>query len=151
MYYTVHRQDTGAFVANVVGPLSPLYQTSEYGAVPYEVLPDPDRHDWSPVQRMWVARGDESISVLDFTTVRFTQAERDRIYLAMELHPTPLVRVRLRQLDADLRAVTDNRIRLTDPRTIAGVQYLTTVQYEGTPLLDPARVAAVLALPGAQP
>jgi hypothetical protein len=85
------------------------------------------------------------LSVLEFTTGRFTQAERERIELAMDLHPDPRTRVRLRLLDKDLQNSGNKQIDVRDPRTQMGVGFLTTVVYEGAPLLVPSRVPVILA------
>lgn len=85
------------------------------------------------------------LSVLEFTSGRFTQAERERIGLAMELHPDPQTRVRLKLLDKDVQNAKNKEVDVRDPRTQMGVGYLTTVTYDGAPLLQPSRVAQILA------
>jgi hypothetical protein len=151
MWYAVYYNATGE-LHSVASDLGPGIPGEVFGAVPYETRPDLRVVQWDAAQRLFVAKPPAVrnwISVLEFTTERFTQSEQDRIERAMYDHPDSGVRANLRRLDKNVRAVSDNQVRLTDPRTIGGVQYLTTVQFEGAPLLAVTRVPQVLALPAA--
>lgn len=79
------------------------------------------------------------LTPLDFQW-RYTFAEQRAIERAIEEHEDPDVRADLKILDKSLQKAS--YVDVTDPRTIAGVQYHAAVG-----LIAPARVAEILAPP----
>lgn len=82
-------------------------------------------------------------TVLEFKG-RFTQAERDLIEVATVEHPDRIVRARLRMIKEDAESAKDKIMDRADPRVQRGVGYLATVVFEGAPLIEAARVPAII-------
>lgn len=103
--------------------------------------PPPLPYVWSPAHLDWVvpANPTRKLTRLEFRW-RYTLAEQIAIELAEEGHADATVRATLRVLRQSLAEATE--IDVTDPRTQQGVQYHASVG-----LIDPARVAEILAAP----
>lgn len=99
--------------------------------------PPPLPYVWSPADLAWVVPPTPKLSKLAFRW-RYTLAEQVGIELAERDHADATVRATLAVLRMSLAEATD--IDVTDPRTIAGVQYHASVG-----LLAPERVAEILA------
>lgn len=103
--------------------------------------PPPLPYVWSPTALDWVVPADPTrkLTRLEFRW-RYTLAEQIAIEVAEATHADQTVRATLRVLRQSLAEATD--IDVTDPRTVQGVQY-----HASLGLIDPARVAAILAAP----
>ena len=103
--------------------------------------PPPLPYVWSPSALEWVvpASTPRKLSRLEFRW-RYTLAEQVAIEVAEREHPDTTVRATLAVLRMSLSEATD--IDVTDPRTVAGVQYHASVG-----LIQAGRVAEILAAP----
>lgn len=99
--------------------------------------PPPLPYVWSPTALDWVVPPTPKMSKLAFRW-RYTLAEQVGIELAEREHEDSTVRATLAVLRMSLAEATD--IDVTDPRTVAGVQYHASVG-----LIAPERVAQILA------
>lgn len=102
--------------------------------------PPPLPYVWDVGVRDWVIPApvpSDVLSRLQFRW-RYTLAEQVAIDVAEATHPDPTVRATLRVLRASLAEATE--IRLSDPRTVQGVQY-----HASLGLIAPERVAEILA------
>jgi hypothetical protein len=101
--------------------------------------PPPLPYIWSPPHRDWIVPtpiGTDVLSRLQFRW-RYTLEEQVLIEMAETAHEDATVRATLRVLRASLQEATE--IRLSDPRTIAGVQY-----HASLGLISEARAVAIL-------
>jgi hypothetical protein len=130
---------TGALLAWASTPagLPPIPSESIVVERPEWDAPPPDPYRWSPAALNWVVpTGTEVVSRLAFRW-RYTLDEQVAIAQAETGDPDPVVRATLRVLRESLQEATE--IRLTDPRTIQGVQY-----HVSRGLLTPERAEAIL-------
>jgi hypothetical protein len=85
--------------------------------------PPPKPYVWDPGARDWVIPTPAPVDVLSRLQFRwrYTLAEQVAVSAAEASHPSAEVRATLRVLRESLQEASE--IRLSDPRTIAGVQY----------------------------
>ncbi|MBY0490646.1 MAG: hypothetical protein K2R93_12460 [Gemmatimonadaceae bacterium] len=116
-----------------------------------DAVPDRNLKAWDSVAKAYVDRVDENaaprvvttMSVLDFKA-RFTDTERLRIDLAEIAHPDLTTRALLKRVREDLSDCKDKVCDRADPRIQRGVAFLTTVTYDGAPLLTQPRMLAII-------
>jgi hypothetical protein len=115
----------GGFVrwATSIGGLRPIPADAVVVPLAAWDAPPPLPYVWSPEARDWVVPVPAPVDQLSKLAFRwrYTLAEQVAISAAEESHPSAEVRATLRVLRESLQEATD--IRLSDPRTMAGVQY----------------------------
>jgi hypothetical protein len=134
--FTTVEQRT-AFLAEI--PLRDGETLAEDAA--HDTVPSGMTHAWNgttfaliPPPEPFVPAPTTELTVREFKA-RFTDAEKDRIELAQEAHPDPMVRARLRRLEKELSSVKGQMCNRADRDLQRGVAFLTTVQLDGSPLL----------------
>lgn len=134
-WYTLFLAASGQYLTHTPTPSEP---TADVGVITTPGEPDLTAVEWDAVQRMWVPLAAPSRSTLSRKEFldQFTSTE---LAAAMALRRSTDLAVFGAIESFVLYVQVSGAIELTDPTTVAGVQFLVTLG-----ILTPARAAAIL-------